>query len=217
MNWRLLLAGLVSTGTLLSCEHVETLKPVPVEAQEICFQRQVLPIFTSYCSRVEGGCHDAGNPRVALVEYMGIMNGIQEGNADGSWFFHVIGRGMPPGAEPQLSADQLAVLRKWIEQGARNTNCEEVNCDSTHVRFAGDVDRIFADYCNGCHNSVVFPNSRSFSTLDMVRQAVRKNPERFLRSISYEPGPQVNMPPTFKMNDCDLHRLETWIHAGMPD
>lgn len=217
MKWPISLTCLGSISLFVSCAHVDPVAPVARVNQEICFQRQVLPIFTSYCSRVEGGCHDAGNPRVALVEYAGIMNGIQEGNADGSWFYHVIGRGMPPGAEPQLSTDQLAIIRQWIDQGARNSNCDEVACDSSHVRFTGGVDRIFADYCNGCHNSVVYPNSRSFSTLDLIRKAVKDDPERFLHSIRYDPGTQANMPPSFKMNECDLHRLEAWVHAGMPE
>jgi mono/diheme cytochrome c family protein len=166
---------------------------------------------------VEGGCHDAGNPRIALVEYSNIMNGIQEGNADGSWFYHVIGRGMPPGAEPQLTTDQLDIIRQWIDQGAKNSNCDDVACDSTHVHYADGVSRIFADYCNGCHNSVVFPNSRSFTTLDLIRNAVKADPERFLRSIRYDQGTQANMPPTFQMNECDRHKVEAWVHQGMPD
>jgi hypothetical protein len=217
MKWPLLatLSGVVVLSG--SCAHEDPPKPSSRTQQEVCFQRQVLPIFTSYCSRVEGGCHDAGNPRVALVEYTSIMNGIQEGNADGSWFYHVIGRGMPPGAEPQLNSDQLDILRQWIDQGAKNSNCEEAACDSTHVRYTGNIDHIFTDYCNGCHNSTVYPNPRSFSTLDLIRKAVLADPERFLRSIRYDAGSKAVMPPTFQMNDCDLHKIEAWVNNGMPE
>jgi uncharacterized membrane protein len=165
---------------------------------------------------VEGGCHDAGNPRVALVAYAGIMNGIQEGNAEGSWFYHAIGHGMPPLAEPQMSPEQLAVINQWIQEGAKNSNCDDVDCDSTNVAYTGNVEKILADNCNGCHNSTVYPNARQFSSLDFARSVIAGDPERFLRSIRYAAGPQANMPPSFKMNVCDRQKLEAWVNKGMP-
>ena len=102
----------------LSCTHETLVVPGPA-ANEICFQHDVLPLFQTYCSRTQGGCHDAGNPRVSLVDYAGIIRGIKPFDAKGSWFYNDIGKGMPPYGEPQLSESQLKIIEQWINEGAK--------------------------------------------------------------------------------------------------
>lgn len=202
--------------TLLSCRH-ETREPkVKPAPHRVCFQRQILPIYVSYCSRLEGGCHDAGNPRIALVTYAGIMNGIKPMNADGSWFFHVIGTGMAPWAEPQVSSAQLDTIRQWINEGAKDTICDPVTCDTTGARYTNDVQQIFANYCDGCHGSTVYPTGIQFSNYEWATGYINADPDRFLRAIRYSAGPQKNMPPVAPMNACDLARLEAWVKRSMP-
>jgi len=200
--------------SLISCMHDQPAMPIPVD--KICFQRQVLPLFVNYCSRVEGGCHDAGNPRISLVDHAGIMRGIQEGNADGSWFFHTIGLSMPPGAEPQLNVEQVGIIRKWIDQGAPNSHCENLPCDTSRLTYSNSASAIFSNYCNGCHDSWVYPNALGFSSYDRAKNSISADPEKFLRSIRYSAGAQKNMPPSCEMNPCDRMKIESWVNRGMP-
>jgi hypothetical protein len=117
---RLFLSTLILASSLSSCTR-ETIPQDPRQ-REVCFQRDVLPVLATSCAS-PAGCHDAGDARGSLAEYSTIMKGIQEGDADGSPYFRVIGKTMPPPGYPQPSADQLALIRQWIDQGAKNTNC----------------------------------------------------------------------------------------------
>jgi hypothetical protein len=199
-----------------ACRHDSAVIPLPPPVPKVCFERSVQPLYASYCSRVGGGCHDAGNPRVALVDYAGIMKGIKAGNPDGSWFFHIIGGGMAPWAEPQMSAEQVGRIRQWINEGALNSSCSNAVCETGNPVYANDIQKIFADYCDGCHGSTVNPNPLQFSNYDWARSAISTDPDRFLRSIRYAAGPSKNMPPDIEMNPCDRQRLEKWISQGMP-
>ena len=217
MNWPLSILPGLAAISLLACRHEPIQPPPPPVVHKICFQRQVLPIYVSYCSRVEGGCHDAGNPRIALTSYAGIMNGIRKGNPDGSWFFHVIGTGMAPWAEPQVNSAQLDTIRQWINEGAKDTLCDAISCDTnTTVRYVNDVQTIFSNYCDGCHGSTVYPTGIQFSNYDWAAGYIKSDPDRFKRSIRYAAGAGKNMPPVVPMNDCDRERLEAWINKGMP-
>jgi hypothetical protein len=97
--------------------------PHRADAALVCYQAQVQPLLITYCTGTNGGCHGADDARVSLTEYPSVMKGIQPGNADGSPYFSVIGSSMPPLSSPQLNAAQQDTIRRWINQGAENTNC----------------------------------------------------------------------------------------------
>jgi hypothetical protein len=74
------------------------------------------------------GCHQNGAPGgLSLASYMGVMKGgnngpvVKPGDAAGSKLIGVINGTMSPKMPPQgsLSAEQIAVLTKWINDGAK--------------------------------------------------------------------------------------------------
>jgi hypothetical protein len=199
----------------VSCKHETLVVPGPA-ASKICFQQEVLPLFQTYCSRTQGGCHDAGNPRVSLVDYSGIIRGIKPFDAKGSWFYNDIGKGMPPYGEPQLSESQLKIIEQWINEGAKETSCAPGNCDSSQVGYRNNVELIFASYCNGCHGNDHPQAGLQLSTYEMAKATIKADTALFLHAIQFSSAPQKNMPPFGKLPDCELNKLENWVLKGMP-
>ena len=110
---------LIVVGGLLmnSCYYDELQDPVIPELPsdvDILFGTQIQPIFTNNCT----GCHNAnrdpdlraGFAYSALVPQYVIAN-----NADGSRLYTQL-----VGGHQGLAADKIALIKTWINQGAKN-------------------------------------------------------------------------------------------------
>lgn len=113
---------MVASSLLLitSCTHKADLTGIP----DVCFEGEVLPIFKTSCAIP--GCHDGtGEDAGSLDSYTAIMRGIKPGSLSGSSIYNAItstvGNKMPP--DQPLSADNRALIRLWIQQGAKQTTC----------------------------------------------------------------------------------------------
>ncbi|HYC87116.1 MAG TPA: c-type cytochrome domain-containing protein, partial [Chryseosolibacter sp.] len=94
----------------------------------VYFQSEILPLLISNCAK--GGCHDAATAEdgIILDSYANVMNSdvIEAGDPSDSELYEQITEDEPdeimppPPAEP-LSSQQVAVIRSWILQGAKNT------------------------------------------------------------------------------------------------
>jgi hypothetical protein len=104
-----------------SCTHEADIKNMP----EICFERDVLPIFTNSCAKT--GCHDgSGESGIAYNNYLDISNSVVPYNPEASSSYKAIiaTRGenkMPP--NQMLSQENRTIIRVWIEQGAGSSVC----------------------------------------------------------------------------------------------
>ena len=101
--------------------------PSPVAAAQdgpVSFARQVLPIFQSTCAE----CHGTETKEVelGLTTYEDVMKGseygtvVEAGDPDASLLVEMISAGEMPQDAPALEADQIALIRTWIQQGAQN-------------------------------------------------------------------------------------------------
>lgn len=136
----------------ITCKH-ETIDPsvsqtpVPIvnpTSDSVCFTAEVLPLFQSYCG--SKGCHGSGSAEegVSLETYFNIMKCISPGNLNNSKYFREITKGsMPPKNSPQLSSAQVAVLQKWINQGAKNTTCVSA-CDTSKFTYTNAIQSLLA-------------------------------------------------------------------------
>ena len=90
------------------------------------FHSQVQPILKKYC----GACHGGADPAAgfSMATYRDLMNGVDgepvvtRSDSNSSRLMQLI-RGdddprMPPEDEPQLDADEIQLLERWIESGA---------------------------------------------------------------------------------------------------
>jgi len=89
----------------------------------ISFSQQIAPIFQNHCLP----CHDARNPqgRYNMAHYAAIMSDGESGSpivgglAEESYLFQMISDGSMPKDAPALDGQQMELVRKWIDQGAR--------------------------------------------------------------------------------------------------
>lgn len=114
-----LLLILTSVSWISSCTHDTDITGLP----EVCFERDVLPIFERSCAMAN--CHSSGSEE-SLTGYNDIVRYVVPGNAQKSEIYQVISsawgiRRMPP--DLPLSIDNRTIIRLWIEQGATNTVC----------------------------------------------------------------------------------------------
>jgi mono/diheme cytochrome c family protein len=90
----------------------------------VSFARQVLPIFEASCAE----CHGTETKEVelGLTTYADVMKGseygtvVEAGDPDASLLVEMIAAGEMPQDAPALEADEIALIRTWIEQGAQN-------------------------------------------------------------------------------------------------
>ena len=100
---------------------------VSASADEIDFNADVAPIFMKYCN----GCHDEveANGEIVLTTFENLMTGGQSGDvikakdAQNSYLIQLIeGRSepiMPPEDNKGPGKDEIAIIRKWIDAGAK--------------------------------------------------------------------------------------------------
>ena len=91
------------------------------------YQNDVAPILRQYCA----GCHNNDEPEAefSVETYANLMKGgesivaIKPGNPDSSYFIQTITHQkkpyMPPRKEPQLSQQQIQLLKDWVKAGAK--------------------------------------------------------------------------------------------------
>ena len=150
---------------------------MPVEGGT-SFEKEVVPILVGKCGR----CHVTGNRGdFVMRDYTELMRGtaagrvVLPGNGEGSRIYQVIEEGDMPRGGGRVTEDELALLKKWIDEGARvdpqfrATSLVVLNADNDDaqpampapelvkatgketVSFAMDVAPVIVQNCGGCH------------------------------------------------------------------
>ena len=106
--------------------------PLREPTDTVSFAEQILPIFQKRCAKCHGAEDENGEVRtevsLSLLEYERVMIGsefgtvVEAGDPDGSFLVDMITEGtMPPEGEgDKVPAEEIALIRAWIEQGAEN-------------------------------------------------------------------------------------------------
>ena len=128
-----LLIILTTVSWITSCTHNADLTGLP----EVCFERDVLPIYTNSCAIA--GCHDGkGEAGPALNNYTNIVSTVVPGNPGASSSYQAItstrGENKMPPSQP-ISLDNRTMIRVWIEQGALNTVCKAAKISDDGISF----------------------------------------------------------------------------------
>lgn len=202
-----------------SCVHAPGVIPIsqiPVDTS-ICFERDILPVFQSNCT--QSGCHDAGSHESGYVfdSYANIVKkGIIPGNPMASKVYTCIawlnGSQYMPAVGPQLPAETIALVKRWITAGARDSGGCYVNCDTTNYTFSGAVLPIMQKYCAGCHNG----SARSdYTTYETIKNGVLNGD--ILPAVRHDVGYPIMPENAAKLLDCQITQLEKWAAAGAPN
>lgn len=211
-------------GTIVSCSHDPYVLPENLRKGDpnICFDRDILPIFQSAC--VRGGCHDAASNKegYTLDSYDNIVKkGIVPGNAAASVIWQSIQQGifgvkaMPEDA-PRLPQQSIDLIKRWINTGAINggVSCGTSACDTNTYTYSGAVAPIMQTYCVGCHYSSSVAGG-SLADYNSVREATING--RLIGDIKhlagYNPMPQGGA----KLEDCKIRQIEKWAESGAPN
>lgn len=105
------------------------LLPVFVTAAPVDYHTDIAPLLRDYCA----GCHNGGDYEggFSVETFAELMEGgetedktiLVPGKPDESYLLQTILKtakpAMPPKKEPQLTADEVALLKRWIEEGAK--------------------------------------------------------------------------------------------------
>jgi uncharacterized membrane protein len=183
----------------------------------VCFNSDILPLYVSYCG--SAGCHDATTHKEGVIttDYGHIMNGIKAKNSSNSKYYTIINNGMPPRGSAQMTSTQIALIKKWIDQGALNTQCINV-CDTTTFTYSGAIQTILSNNCGGCHGTMPGSLNIYLGDYTSAKNYITTHKDLFLNSINYSSTLTAlqKMPPSAKMVDCKIIQIQKWIQNGYP-
>lgn len=199
---------------------------IPCDPDSVYFNQQILPFLVSSCGME--GCHSStsNNKGVIIASYLTVRNtaDVSPGDPNGSELYEVItstnpDKVMPPPPANALSAEQIGLIRKWIEQGAKNLACDDSTgqgpCDTTNVLFSGFVKPLVNAQCVGCHNNSSQSGNVNLEGYTNVKLAVDNG--SLLGTIKHLSGYPAMPQSQNKMSDCNIAKIEAWINAGALD
>jgi mono/diheme cytochrome c family protein len=191
-------------------------------SDSICFVQDILPVILSSCGTT--GCHDATTQKegYVLTDYANILKkGIVPGNASASKIYSVvIDNGedrMPPSPRSALTSTQISALRKWIQEGAKNSDCPPAVCDTTGtISFSAQVFPIFQANCIGCHNSSTANGGVNLNSYSQIKaSAALRNGTPLIQGVIRRMPGFIAMPQTFALDECSIRKIELWIAQGL--
>ena len=195
----------------------------PCSSDTAYFQTQVLPLLVSSCAK--SGCHDAASRKdgVIMTDYAQIMSTgeVRAGKPNSSELYEVIvdtGKDrMPPAPASPLSADQKNLIKKWIEQGAKNNTCNENYgaCTTTGISYSNFIQPLMTSYCVGCHGSTNPSGGISLNTYITTKASAQNG--SLYGSVAHAGGYAAMPQGGQKLSDCALSKIKAWIDGGMPE
>ncbi len=193
----------------------------PCDPNIVYFNKDIQPLLTSYCSVPRNsttnarGCHDAISNRegVNLSNYNSIIKtGEVNGGSpsSGKMMESILKGDMPQSNWPQLSADQIALIQKWITQGAKNNYCAE--CDTAGYKFATGIFPLIDKSCKACHSGT---SPSGGIMLTNYTEIMKVDTAVLRRAITWgNTTLSKNMPPSTKLMNCQIDNITKWINDG---
>ena len=186
----------------------------------VYFENDIKPILNSSCAY--SGCHDANTAAdgVILDTYENIIatGDIEKRKPEDSKIYEVItdtdqGKVMPPPPNTKLSSDQIALIRKWIVQGAKNNGC--LDCDSVTVTYSNQVVESLNSNCNACHSTASASGGVVLDNYTDVKKEVDNG--KLSGTVNHDTGFKVMPPSGTQISACDLTIINKWIADGAPN
>ena len=200
--------GAIITDTTINTCNLDT----------VYFASQFFPLIQSSCAM--SGCHDAITKAdgIVLTDYTNIMKIVKAGDPSNSKLYESlvekdIEDRMPLLPVPPFTQTQIALVYKWIQQGAKNNACINTNtsaCVTTNMSFATNILPIFATNCNGCHNATAPAGGINLTTY-VGTKAIST---RLLGSIAHTTGYSPMPSSTTKLTTCDINKIAAWMSQG---
>ena len=196
---------------------------IKCDSNLVYFEQDVLPLIISNCAK--SGCHDAITHEEGynLTSYAKIMSSgiVKPNRPDNSKLIKVLKEtgedAMPPYPNQRLTQEQIALLTKWINQGAKDTSCTEtvITCNTVNVSYSGFIAPLFTTFCNGCHSGGNPSGGLLLNSYNGVK-AVAQN-GRLIGAISWSAGFQKMPQSGNKLSNCSIDKIQAWINDGAPN
>jgi hypothetical protein len=200
------------------------------EEGKIVFEKQIAPLLEAKCKRCHGG--EKREAELSLASGRELLKGsesgpvIVAGKPDESLLVEMIEAGeMPPKDNPALTPAELALLRRWISEGAAFSESSQVAAEITQHQIVP----LMLLRCTACHGG-----RRREADLDLRTKAgilkggksgpaaIAGKPEeslliRRIRAEEMPPRRQLVSVSVKPMEAAELKMLAAWIAAGMPE
>jgi hypothetical protein len=177
----------------------------------VCFNSQILPFFVTNCA--QSGCHDIKTRAEGydLTTFKSITSkGIDLKNPSNSKLYREMLGNMPPKPAAKLLKAQTDLVLKWITEGAKNVVCSS-SIDTTNITFSKTINPLLQTNCVGCHKAGSVSGGVLLDSYANVKGYIDN--KKIWGSINFING-YAAMPPSQKMNDCQLVIVKKWIDAG---
>ena len=121
---------------------------------------------------------------------------------------------MPQPPNQRLTADQIALVSKWIQQGAKDVTCDDASgqCDTTNVTYSGFVAPLLTTYCVGCHSGGSPSGNILLNSHAGVRTVALNG--RLTGAITWANGYQPMPRGSGKLSECNINKIKAWINDG---
>lgn len=211
-------------GTIIPDNMNEDPQVVPCDPDLVYFERDILPILKSNCAK--SGCHDAASHEEGIIldNFQNVISSgvVKPFDLNDSEMFEVItetdpDKIMPEPPNQKLSADQIALISKWITQGAKALTCDEPEgpCITDNISYSGFVAPLLTTNCIGCHSGGT-PSGNIVLNSHSAVQTVALN-GRLLGAITWANGFQQMPQGSGKLSDCNIEKIKAWINNGAPN
>jgi hypothetical protein len=220
------IAVIVLFTQIWSCTHDPLLDNIP----EICFDRDVLPVFLTSCAIQR--CHNGtGESGLILTSYVSISRGVEPGKPYASAIYKSIistsGENKMPPIQP-LSAENRIKIRLWIEQGAAPATCADTSGQNNSYYnplacFSRDILPVLLSRCasTGCHDAITHKEGYNYTSYSSARGSVTPgNPATSkLYSVIKSGSGENKMPPAGKpqLTTAEIDSIAKWISYGALD
>lgn len=190
------------------------------DPDSVYFQNTIFPLLQSNCAF--SGCHGNGSAQngVDLSSYSSIIStaDVRVNDPLGSDLYEVLvdtdpSKRMPPPPNNAISASEIEMIRKWIEQGAKNNACTD--CDTSQYKFSANIQPIIQSYCEGCHSGSNPSGGILLDSYSSIQSRALSG--QLFGSINHEAGysPMPKNQP--KLEQCKIDQLKNWIDNGAPN
>lgn len=203
------------------------------DLSEVCFERDVLPVFQNSCAIA--GCHDGqGESGLVLNNYLDISHAVNPGRPFESEVYKAIistwGENKMPPDQP-LSLENRTIIRVWIEQGALLTICPESTGNGTggepyvnpRACFTRDILPVLVSRCAsaGCHDAITHKEGYIFTSYSTTRTAVVPGDpgDSKLYEVITKTSGEDRMPPagSAQLTLTEIDSIRKWISYGALD
>lgn len=194
----------------------------PCSPDTVYFAQQVLPILNSQCAIA--GCHDAATHEDG-INYSNYATTISTGKvkagdpANSKLYKSLIDTDPDdrmPLDRPALSQAQKDLIFKWIQQGAKDTWCNESygSCDTTGVTYANFIQPLMANKCQGCHTGTAAGGNIKITNYAETK-AIGQNGTLY-GSVAHLTGYSAMPKNGAKFTQCQIDKINAWVKSGMP-